>query len=72
MRLDPTITSGRIVRAQPRTKKSLIYDATPGPFSNLNPAKCGQGTTPRDGHLWATNMLKQVEQLTYVENTPIG
>jgi hypothetical protein len=50
----------------------LIFDATPYPLSDLNPAKCGPGTTLRDRQIWAMNLLKQVEKLLDVEYTPIG
>ena len=72
MRLNQALTSGCAWGAQPRTKKILIYDASPHPLSDLNPAKCGPETTPRDRQIWATQMLKQVEQLPDVEYTPIG
>ena len=48
LRLDQALTSDRTAGAQPKAKKILIYDATPHSLSNLNTAKCGPGTTPRD------------------------
>ena len=66
LRLDPTLTSDRTMEAEPGIKKILIYDATPHPLLDLILAKCGPWTTPRDKQLWATHMLKHVEQLPYV------
>jgi hypothetical protein len=67
MRLDLALTVGRATGAQPGAKKILIYDATPHPLLDLNPAKCGPGTTPRERQQWAIHMLMQVEQLSDVE-----
>jgi len=69
LRLDATLTLGFTAGAQPRAKTILIYDATPHPVSDLNPTKCGPGTTPRDKQAWASNMLKQVEHQPYVQHT---
>ena len=46
----------------------MIYDAIPHSLSDLNPTKSGMGATTKDKQQWATNMLKQVEQLPDVEN----
>ena len=48
LRLDPVLTSSKTSGEKSGAKKILIYDASPHSLSDLNPAKCGMGTTPRD------------------------
>jgi hypothetical protein len=67
LRLDLVLTASRTAGAKPGAKKILIYDASPHPLSDLNPAKCGMGTAPRERHQWAITMLKQLEQLLDAE-----